>query len=73
LIQAAILAIEPLMRFAALLLLLAMLSASSGCSAVSQWLAEMVSWRTGAGHSRQEMVDEYNSEAQSVYEMNGSY
>jgi hypothetical protein len=30
----------------------------------------MAAWRTGAGHTRQEMMDEYNSELQAVDDMN---
>jgi hypothetical protein len=62
-----------MMYRAAIIALALWASSFTGCSTVSHWLAEMASWRTGEGHTRQEMVNEYNSEAQSVVEMNGSY
>jgi hypothetical protein len=58
------------MRRLLLSLALIALFPATGCSALSTWLSEMAAWRTGAGHTRQEMVDEYNSEAQAVSDMN---
>ena len=60
------------MRRAALLAIL-LVSPLAGCSALSQWFAEMASWRTGASHTRQEMVNEYNSELQSAQEATAGF
>ena len=62
------------MRFSAVLIAMVItLPATGGCSAMAQWLSAMASWRTGEGHTRQEMVNEYNSETQSVEDMNYGY
>jgi hypothetical protein len=61
------------MRKAALVVALLLVPSIAGCSALSQWFSEMASWRSGAGHTREEMVNEYNSEVQSVAEMNGTF
>ena len=50
------------MRNAAVLVLALIVPSVAGCQTLANWFAEMATWRTGAGHSRQEMVDEYNSD-----------
>jgi len=58
------------MRKAAVLVIALLAPSVAGCQTLAKWFAEMATWRTGSGHSRQEMIDEYNWEAQSVQQTN---